>query len=119
MWAPHPCRACGRRQQYPNTTQHDASTFMRTKWAASALRRRQVFSKVRELDRLDEVCGASLGGGGSQDRVVEARYCDDDHLRVMLPRQMNQLKPVVLAETHIDDEDVRSVFRQKSASVFE
>ena len=72
-----------------------------------------------ELNWLDEVRRSRIRRGGAQDRVVVAGYCDDDHLRMVLPRQVNQLQAVVLSKPDIDDEDVCSVFSQKRPRILE
>lgn len=78
-----------------------------------------MFSKLRELDRLDEVRRSGIRGGAAQDGIVVAGYRHDEHLGMMLSRQVNQLQAVVFSKSDIDDEDVCSVFSQKRPRVFE
>ena len=79
----------------------------------------KVLSEVWKFDRLHEVRCAGFGRRCAKDRIVVAGNCHEHHLRMVLPREMNELQAVVLSQPNVDDQDVCSVLSEKCACILE
>ena len=79
----------------------------------------RVLPEPLQIERLGQEQGAQLRGFRAQHRIVESRDHQPLGVGAVLPREVNQLEPVVVAQPDVDDDDRRLGLTEIRARVLE